>query len=138
MRRGYFTVPAGEVLDNLARGLAVAQAEKDLRHPTPGRRTAATLFLAGVEPQELTKEPCRGEDPELWFPYPDLETRTQETAAAMLEQAKAICASCSVVSQCRQGAIERGEGYGVWAGEDFNDFRVRQKYDIDSRQRSAS
>jgi WhiB family redox-sensing transcriptional regulator len=53
--------------------------------------------------------PCRVEDPELWF----AETPAQ------LEQAKALCGDCPVRNACLEGALDRGEPWGVWGGEIF-------------------
>src|SRR5690625_6604091 len=36
---------------------------------------------------------------------------------ADLEQAKALCRSCPLLEACRDGALERGEPWGVWGGE---------------------
>ena len=38
--------------------------------------------------------------------------------------AKAICAECSVASQCLRGALERREPWGVWGGELLMNGRV--------------
>src|SRR5699024_10073716 len=35
---------------------------------------------------------------------------------ADLEQAKALCRSCPLLEACRDGALERGEPWGVWGG----------------------
>lgn len=32
-------------------------------------------------------------------------------------RAKAICKKCGLAPECLQGALERGEPYGVWGGE---------------------
>ena len=42
----------------------------------------------------------------LFFSEDDLE----------LARAKAICRTCGHQAECRSGAIERGEPYGVWGG----------------------
>ncbi|ASR75926.1 transcriptional regulator WhiB-like [Mycobacterium phage Aziz] len=36
--------------------------------------------------------------------------------ATTVEQAKAVCARCPVISQCRDDAFSRDEEYGVWGG----------------------
>lgn len=36
---------------------------------------------------------------------------------AELEQAKALCAVCPLREACLEGALERGEPWGVWGGE---------------------
>lgn len=51
--------------------------------------------------------PCRSNDPELWF----------AERAADLEQAKALCKECPLIRGCLDGALDRGEPWGVWGGE---------------------
>ncbi len=53
--------------------------------------------------------PCRVFDPELWF----------AEAPADVEAAKALCLDCPVRALCLDGALERGEPWGVWGGELF-------------------
>lgn len=55
---------------------------------------------------------CFGKDPEIFFPVGDTYRMDREK----VEQAKAICKRCEVVDQCLEGAMERGEHYGVWGG----------------------
>ncbi|MFC0675744.1 WhiB family transcriptional regulator [Brachybacterium hainanense] len=43
---------------------------------------------------------------------------------AELEQAKKLCADCPLRQECLQGAVMRGEPWGVWGGEIFADGRV--------------
>lgn len=43
---------------------------------------------------------------------------------AELEQAKRLCADCPLRQECLQGAVQRGEPWGVWGGEIFADGRV--------------
>src|SRR5699024_12311958 len=38
---------------------------------------------------------------------------------ADLEQAKALSRSCPLLEACRDGALERGEPWGVWRGENL-------------------
>ncbi|BAH54691.1 WhiB family transcriptional regulator [Rhodococcus opacus] len=54
--------------------------------------------------------PCRVDDPDLWFADSPTE----------LEQAKALCASCPIRSRCLDAALDRGEPWGVWGGEIFD------------------
>ncbi|WP_072687865.1 WhiB family transcriptional regulator [Rhodococcus marinonascens] len=54
--------------------------------------------------------PCRADDPDLWF----------ADSPARLEQAKALCAPCPIRSRCLDAALDRGEPWGVWGGEIFD------------------
>lgn len=53
--------------------------------------------------------PCRVADGDLWF----------ADTPALLEQAKALCATCPARVACLAGALERREPWGVWGGEIF-------------------
>jgi len=56
---------------------------------------------------------CRGADAELFFhPWGERDpSRTRREVAA-----KAVCAVCPVLRQCRAYALETREPYGVWGG----------------------
>lgn len=41
-----------------------------------------------------------------------------------IARAKAICARCSLVDPCLQGALERREPWGVWGGQLFFNGKV--------------
>lgn len=58
------------------------------------------------------KAACRGEDPELFFPIGNAGAATQ----AQVDEAKAVCARCSVRSACLNWALDNGEDAGVWGG----------------------
>ena len=53
--------------------------------------------------------PCRANNPDLWF----------ADAPAELEQAKSLCTSCPVRTECLAAALARREPWGVWGGEIF-------------------
>lgn len=55
----------------------------------------------------LESLPCRVNDPDLWFAEQPSD----------VEAAKALCASCPLRSACLDGALERGEPWGVWGGQ---------------------
>lgn len=54
--------------------------------------------------------PCHTYGPELFF----------AEAPGDLEIAKALCQDCPVRPACLQGALNRGEPWGVWGGELFH------------------
>lgn len=43
---------------------------------------------------------------------------------AELEQAKTLCAGCPLLQECRQGALDRAEPWGVWGGAIFEGGRI--------------
>lgn len=63
---------------------------------------------ATLEPLGQTHDlPCRVNDPELWF----------AESPADVERAKALCLDCPLADLCLEGALERGEPWGVWGGQ---------------------
>lgn len=67
------------------------------------------LLHAQAERADMERLPCRVYDPELWF----AETPSD------VEDAKALCQDCPVRALCLDGALDRGEPWGVWGGELF-------------------
>ncbi|MFI6918443.1 WhiB family transcriptional regulator [Nonomuraea spiralis] len=63
-------------------------------------------------PQEeirwLRKGACRSSDPDLFFPL--APSPLQEA------RAKAVCALCPVIAECRSYALRAGETEGIWGG----------------------
>nr|WP_281424385.1 WhiB family transcriptional regulator [Pseudonocardia nigra] len=53
--------------------------------------------------------PCRSGDADMWF----------AEAPAELERAKELCRHCPIQAECLEGALRRGEPWGVWGGEIF-------------------
>ncbi|WP_407842096.1 WhiB family transcriptional regulator (plasmid) [Streptomyces sp. DSM 116496] len=60
-----------------------------------------------------------GVDPELFFAH---ALSTFKTA-----RAKAICRACPLRAACLEGALERGEEYGVWGGTDEDERRLMKR-----------
>jgi hypothetical protein len=50
--------------------------------------------------------PCRTKNPDFWF-----DGTALETALAIL-----LCQGCPIRQNCLNGALERGESYGIWGG----------------------
>lgn len=55
--------------------------------------------------------------PELFF---------DEDSNTSVHEAKIVCASCPVIAECRQHALDNNEPYGVWGGLTANE-RHRMK-----------
>lgn len=73
-------------------------------HDVPGLQG---LFALIVEPSiEL---PCHRVDPDTFF----------AEAPAEIEDAKALCRGCPLLTECLEGALARREPWGVWGGELF-------------------
>jgi WhiB family redox-sensing transcriptional regulator len=76
-----------------------------------GDQASAGTLLAmfGWDPFEPTWQDdalCAQTDPEAFFPEKGGSTR----------EAKRICASCEVRSECLEYALEHGEQFGIWGG----------------------
>ena len=56
---------------------------------------------------------CRGRDSSVFF-HPPKERWTARQAR--IEQAKAICRTCPVITQCLAHALRVQEPYGIWGG----------------------
>lgn len=54
---------------------------------------------------------CRDEDPELFFPVSEVGP-----GARQVEQAKAVCARCTVRAECLRYALDAGLDHGVFGG----------------------
>jgi WhiB family redox-sensing transcriptional regulator len=56
---------------------------------------------------------CKGMPTDLFF-YSDRERGPRRNRRE--RQAKAICASCPVIKECRDQALRLAEPYGIWGG----------------------
>jgi WhiB family redox-sensing transcriptional regulator len=56
---------------------------------------------------------CRGKESSVFF-HPEYERG--QARRRRVAQAKSICQSCPVLSQCREHALRVGEPYGTWGG----------------------
>jgi WhiB family redox-sensing transcriptional regulator len=57
---------------------------------------------------------CAGQQGSLF--YPPVRGERKAARIARERQAKAVCASCTVRSDCLNTAIANGERYGIWGG----------------------
>ena len=65
------------------------------------------MSVSVSRPGAVDRAPCLDEDPDLFF-----AEKPEDLAAA-----KRVCVRCPVMVQCREGAIDRGEQFGVWGGQ---------------------
>jgi WhiB family redox-sensing transcriptional regulator len=56
---------------------------------------------------------CLGAEPELFFPIGSGGAAIDEITAA-----KAVCATCAVLDECRDYALRTRQPFGVWGGLD--------------------
>ncbi len=72
---------------------------------------------------------CLGLDPDLFFPE-----RGEST-----DEAKAVCASCTVREQCLKYALDTGQKHGIWGGTSERERRrIRRQRDLARQAREAS
>lgn len=63
---------------------------------------------------------CLSAEPELFFPVSATGASLTEVAAA-----KAVCATCAVIDECRDYALTSRQPHGVWGGLDEEERRAR-------------
>jgi WhiB family redox-sensing transcriptional regulator len=77
---------------------------------------------------------CRDSEANLFFPV-----GTTGPAVDQIEEAKAICAQCSVQEECLQYALESNQEAGVWGGYAEDERRrLRKRWLAERRRRAAS
>lgn len=66
-------------------------------------------------PEWMDDGACRGSDPDVFFP--------PKGHAGAAGEARQICATCKVIDECRDYALEHGLKYGVWGGTSVRERR---------------
>lgn len=62
------------------------------------------------------RAPCRGADPELFFPTAKTGPRSAEYRRAVRDVRMTYCDRCPVIMQCRAYADHHDEKFGIWGG----------------------
>lgn len=73
---------------------------------------------------------CRDSEPSLFFPI-----GSTGLAVEQIDEALAICTSCSVREQCLQYALESNQESGIWGGYPEDDRRRLRKRWLAERRR---
>ncbi|MFF1498088.1 WhiB family transcriptional regulator [Streptomyces sp. NPDC058304] len=73
---------------------------------------------------------CAGADPELFFAH--------ALSILQIARAKAVCATCPLKVSCLEGALERGEEFGVWGGLSEDERRALKHRTARNPARSAA
>lgn len=73
---------------------------------TPAHQTHNTPTDLGATPAWFVDAACRGAPTHIWYPH-----RGDDTT-----EARAICARCPVIAECRDHAIDTRELFGIWGG----------------------
>lgn len=69
-----------------------------------------------------TRALCRDEDSELFFPIGNTGP-----ALRQIEEAKAVCRRCPVVTECLTWALDSGQDAGVWGGMSEHERRALKR-----------
>ena len=69
-----------------------------------------------------SKAACLDVDPELFFPIGNTGP-----AITQAEEAKSVCARCSVISTCLTWALENNQDAGVWGGTSEDERRAMKR-----------
>ena len=75
---------------------------------------------------------CRDEDPELFFPI-----GTGGPALLQIDEAKAVCRSCTVIDECLEWSLEPGQEAGVWGGLSEDERRTVLRRGVRAQLHSA-
>jgi len=90
------------------------------------------LEILTIEWRDLAS--CKEADPELFFPAGE-----SGPAIDQIRKAKEICASCPVIEECLDYAIETGQVAGIWGGLTEEERRpVRRRWLAERRRPRAS
>ncbi|MEE1783047.1 WhiB family transcriptional regulator [Streptomyces sp. SP17BM10] len=81
---------------------------------------------------DYSRAVCRDEDPELFFPIGNTGP-----ALLQIEEAKAVCRRCPLLTECRQRALDTGEDHGVWGGLSEDERRSIKRRNARTRARTA-
>src|SRR4051812_9192389 len=96
--------------------------------PTPGAVAGTTSTADG---QDWHDQAACIDD---WEPFFAADQERAESRRRRYAIAKAICADCPVITQCREGALERREQHGVWGGLDEDERLALKRRSLPSRQ----
>jgi WhiB family redox-sensing transcriptional regulator len=95
------------------------------------------MNMQGSQPRPLIEEwewqyqaACKGMATDIFF-YSDRERGPKRARREKI--AKAICATCPVINQCREQALRLAEPYGIWGG-----LTQEERFDILNRKINQS
>lgn len=91
-----------------------------LRGASALRRGSGAAVKAPSSGRAACREP--GIDADLFFPVGDSGPAVRQAAAA-----KAVCARCPVVAQCRDWALASAEPDGIWGGMTAAERRIARR-----------
>jgi hypothetical protein len=84
----------------------MAERQRIARARQPRSKVNRLEEMIGRSEAWKAQAACRGKDPELWFPQ----------QGDVAREAKAICATCPVQTECLNYAVTAAEDFGIWGG----------------------
>jgi DNA-binding CsgD family transcriptional regulator len=88
--------------------LSRAERAEVVRRLTAAGLSAADIAVTTEEGRVMPKLPCQSGDPDRYFPASGASPKA-------IAAAKAECAPCPILTECKDWAVRRGES-GIWAG----------------------
>lgn len=94
----------------------------DYYYPAP--HDDPDLLSAGISPLGAwrAKAACRDEDSELFFP-----NGNTGSVLTQIQQTKAVCQQCPVITECLEWALETSQQDGIWGGKSEDDRRALRR-----------
>jgi WhiB family redox-sensing transcriptional regulator len=65
-------------------------------------------------------------DPDWWFPQ-EKAGKSNWSRTPDANKARAICAHCPILQECREYALQYEGIYGIWGGWDWHEMRAERK-----------
>jgi len=65
-------------------------------------------------------------DPDWWFPQ-EKAGKSNWSRTPDANKARAICAHCPILEECREYALQYEGIYGIWGGWDWHEMRAERK-----------
>ncbi|MGW4651320.1 WhiB family transcriptional regulator [Kitasatospora sp. NPDC004289] len=81
---------------------------------------------------DFSRAVCREEDPELFFPIGNTGP-----ALLQIEEAKAVCRRCPLLTECGDWAMDTDQDHGVWGGLSEDERRTIKRRAARNRARTA-
>ena len=122
----------------IASGRAKASGEPEnapqgatLAAPRPAPGQGATSWKERVTMDWRHRAECLNHDPELFFPIGNTGP-----AITQIQEAKAVCQKCDVMTACLKFALESGQDSGVWGGLSEDERRSLKRRNARARRAS--
>ncbi|MEE2056950.1 WhiB family transcriptional regulator [Rhodococcus artemisiae] len=80
---------------------------------------------AGLDDREwMLAARCRGFDTSVFFPQKE---SGRGPVAGAENDAKKVCRTCPVISECRDHALRNAEQHGIWGGMNYSERRAADR-----------